>query len=126
MSILLVFVVGLIIYYQILPKNLAGKYGARGYENNYDTIWFRNNSTYKRKFIQKSTNQVFIQEGIWRLRNNRIYINYFYMNDDAEIIDDTIFKNLSSFGTSLMIDKTLTGFRLLQNGDLGWYYYKVK
>lgn len=111
-------------------RNFIGKYGAEGYENNYDTIWLEINNKYKRKLIQKSTGEVFMQEGKWRVssdeRRTDIFLQPFYRNKDDKELNDILFKSLSSEGTRLMVKEGIFGFKLLQNGDEGWYYNKVE
>lgn len=111
-------------------KDFRGQYGAEGYENNYDTIWLRDNNKYKRKLIQKSTGEIFTQEGSWKVISDKertdISLQPFYMNDDRKEVNNALFRSLSDFGTVLMVKEGLLGFKLLQNGDEGWYYNKVK
>jgi hypothetical protein len=108
--------------------NIIGRYVAVGYENCYDTIWLKNNGTYNRTYIQKINKQKFKQSGkwsIWELKDKKyLKLDSFYMNDDQKIIDDTIFKNISTFGNSLLIKKKLNSVELIQNDDLGRIYVK--
>jgi hypothetical protein len=79
-------------------SDLYGSYSPIGYENNFDTIFFKDKNMFQRRVYDKNKKLILTQNGTWILKDkHKLFIESFYRNLDDDLVrfPETIDTNFS-------------------------------